>query len=291
MGRRRPSDDLPGGANWMDTYGDLVTLLLTFFVLLYSFSSIDAAKWQVFVRSFSGSSQPIVANSAGKTQSVDPNASFPPRGSPAATETEESADAPVLSDTIPAETTAAATTTAENTAISETSAQTQATTRQTTARTKPTEDPQIQQLYSELNAYFQGSALGGKLTVERQNSKILIRLVASVIFEAGSDQLRPDAAATLDGAAALIRGYAAQIEAIRTEGHTDSVTPPTGDIESKWELAARRSARVLQRILTTSGLDPNLACTIGYGSTRPVADNDTPEGQDQNNRVDVILIT
>ena len=34
-----------GGANWMDTYGDMVTLLLCFFVLLYSMSSIDEAKW------------------------------------------------------------------------------------------------------------------------------------------------------------------------------------------------------------------------------------------------------
>ncbi len=39
------------GGNWMDTYGDLVTLLLTFFVLLYSMSSIDNKKWDIFVRS------------------------------------------------------------------------------------------------------------------------------------------------------------------------------------------------------------------------------------------------
>lgn len=39
------------GGNWMDTYGDLVTLLLTFFVLLYSMSSIDSQKWDIFVRS------------------------------------------------------------------------------------------------------------------------------------------------------------------------------------------------------------------------------------------------
>lgn len=41
-----------GGANWMDTYGDLVTLLLCFFVLLYSISTIDQAKWVQIVRSF-----------------------------------------------------------------------------------------------------------------------------------------------------------------------------------------------------------------------------------------------
>ena len=41
-----------GGANWMDTYGDMVTLLLCFFVLLYSMSSIDESKWMIIVQSF-----------------------------------------------------------------------------------------------------------------------------------------------------------------------------------------------------------------------------------------------
>ena len=44
----RPTD---GGGNWMDTYGDMVTLLLTFFVMLYSMSSISEQKWEIFVRS------------------------------------------------------------------------------------------------------------------------------------------------------------------------------------------------------------------------------------------------
>ena len=41
-----------GGANWMDTYGDMVTLLLCFFVLLYSMSTIDTEKWKWIVQSF-----------------------------------------------------------------------------------------------------------------------------------------------------------------------------------------------------------------------------------------------
>lgn len=52
--RKEPEEE-GGGYSWMDTYGDLVTLLLCFFVLLYSFSSIDAEKWQELVGAFSGS--------------------------------------------------------------------------------------------------------------------------------------------------------------------------------------------------------------------------------------------
>ena len=44
-----------GGANWMDTYGDMVTLLLCFFVMLYSMSTLDKEKWIALVQSFNPS--------------------------------------------------------------------------------------------------------------------------------------------------------------------------------------------------------------------------------------------
>lgn len=58
--RRSPPDDGGGGYSWMDTYGDMVTLLLCFFVLLYSFSSMDSAKAKQLIGAFSGSGSPYV---------------------------------------------------------------------------------------------------------------------------------------------------------------------------------------------------------------------------------------
>jgi len=66
-----------GGANWMDTYGDMVTLLLCFFVLLYSMSTIDEKKWQIIVQSFNPS---IVNNLIEKTDTPEG-----PQGSTAST--------------------------------------------------------------------------------------------------------------------------------------------------------------------------------------------------------------
>lgn len=55
-----------GGANWMDTYGDMVTLLLCFFVLLYSMSTISEDKWKAIVQSFNPMATQIETDPAGQ---------------------------------------------------------------------------------------------------------------------------------------------------------------------------------------------------------------------------------
>lgn len=58
-----------GGANWMDTYGDMVTLLLCFFVLLYSMSSIDSDKWELLVKSFNPDAQYLAKSNTDNEES------------------------------------------------------------------------------------------------------------------------------------------------------------------------------------------------------------------------------
>ncbi len=66
--RKKPEPPQEYGAPaWMNTYGDMVTLVLTFFVLLFSFSTIDAKKWEEIVNSFSGQRLVVV-------QPLDPKA-------------------------------------------------------------------------------------------------------------------------------------------------------------------------------------------------------------------------
>lgn len=52
MARKKGGGDEGGGQEWMNTYSDLVTLLMCFFVLLFSMSSVDAEKWEAFVKAF-----------------------------------------------------------------------------------------------------------------------------------------------------------------------------------------------------------------------------------------------
>ena len=62
-----------GGANWMDTYGDMVTLLLCFFVLLYSMSTISEEKYKAVVMSFNPNAvETPTATLGGDGPSADP---------------------------------------------------------------------------------------------------------------------------------------------------------------------------------------------------------------------------
>ena len=84
--RRKKRDDSSGGPNWLDTYSDMVTLLLTFFVLLFSMSTISSNKWQKLVAALSAnltktsSEQPVVIDPESSVSSMAPDAAAVDQG-------------------------------------------------------------------------------------------------------------------------------------------------------------------------------------------------------------------
>lgn len=72
MSRRKNNGPEEEGGNWMDTYGDMVTLILTFFVLLYSMSSIDQQKWQYIAQAFSSMGNVVNTVVAGEVKVDQP---------------------------------------------------------------------------------------------------------------------------------------------------------------------------------------------------------------------------
>jgi chemotaxis protein MotB len=105
-----------------------------------------------------------------------------------------------------------------------------------------------------------------------------------VSFRSGSWELQPSGAAVL---AALARPLSTLQNKIIVEGHTDDQRMDVGGI-TNWELSGFRAASVV-RELERLGIATGQLRLAGYGDTRPVADNATPEGRAANRRVEIVL--
>lgn len=72
MARRRGGGDGESGGSWLDTYADMITLILCFFVLLYSMSTMDELKFQYIAQAFSSMGKVINAVVAEQVDVLDP---------------------------------------------------------------------------------------------------------------------------------------------------------------------------------------------------------------------------
>ena len=77
--------------------------------------------------------------------------------------------------------------------------------------------------------------------------------------------------------------------AIRIEGHTDDQTAAHTRFRDNWDLSASRAAAVASYMQGAHHIDGKLLSAVGQGSTRPIADNSTPQGRETNRRVELVL--
>ncbi|MCU0619177.1 MAG: OmpA family protein [Gemmatimonadaceae bacterium] len=103
-----------------------------------------------------------------------------------------------------------------------------------------------------------------------------------IFFATGSDRIRPESKPTLDEIGAMLRDHPEL--ALTIEGHTDNV----GGAADNLALSDRRAAAVKQALVSQYGVDASRLETKGLGQTKPAAGNDTPEGRQQNRRVELV---
>ena len=108
--------------------------------------------------------------------------------------------------------------------------------------------------------------------------KIILR---GVNFDFDKDEIRSDAAVILDEAAGILTG-AHPGARVRIEGHTDSTGP-----EAYNQGLSERRANSVRSYLVSHGVDASRLTTVGYGESRPLADNGTREGRALNRRVEL----
>ena len=131
-------------------------------------------------------------------------------------------------------------------------------------------------------------ALAGAVKMELMRSGLQIILPNDVLFASGSANLKPEGQSLLGELANELEGIPYQIVVM---GHTDNVpiSPELAErYPSNWELAGARAASVV-RMMVTTGIPPEQLLAVSNGDTRPIATNDTPEGREQNRRIEVRL--
>ena len=112
-------------------------------------------------------------------------------------------------------------------------------------------------------------------------NSIMITMDAGVLFDVDKYDLRNELKETLNNLAKVLKE--ANISAFEIDGHTDS------DADDAYNQAlSENRANSVKEYLVSVGVTANIT-TNGYGESRPVASNDTPEGKQQNRRVEIII--
>jgi outer membrane protein OmpA-like peptidoglycan-associated protein len=103
-----------------------------------------------------------------------------------------------------------------------------------------------------------------------------------ILFDTGSDRIRPESTPTLKEIGDMLKSHPDL--KLTIEGHTDNV----GAAAANQTLSDKRAAAVKQYLVSTYGIDAARLATKGFGSSKPVASNDTPEGRQNNRRVELV---
>ena len=118
--------------------------------------------------------------------------------------------------------------------------------------------------------------------VKRNQDMLTVTFKSDVLFAVNSSTLKPGGYDELKRVARVLNQYPQTT--ITIAGHTDS----TGSEAYNQKLSERR-AEAVKTALVNMGVNSARMSTIGYGKSRPVADNDTEAGRQMNRRVEILI--
>ena len=106
----------------------------------------------------------------------------------------------------------------------------------------------------------------------------------NVLFGSNSDVVPPASYAEIDKLGTLLSWPQYTDYRIQLEGHTDS----QGSARKNQALSEKRVQNIKAYLVQHFHFTPERILAVGYGPTKPIASNDTPEGRSQNRRVEVV---
>lgn len=255
MSRKKKEEQAPGSPAWMATFSDLMNLLLCFFVLLFSMSSLDVEKWQQVAASFSenfsifsGGASAIgdgilISNGVSQLNELDDYINS----------TGKTAESDVQVNDL-----------------------------------EEFEQKQLaasEELAEQIEEAIEESQFAEEIDVDFTSQYVSLTLNGALLFDSGSAELKEEALPLMDKIGQLLMRYAQST--IEIEGHTDNVPIHNAQYADNNELSSFRALSVFNYFMETTYLDPAMIKHSGRGEYVPVADNSTPEGRAQNRRVEI----
>lgn len=143
----------------------------------------------------------------------------------------------------------------------------------------------VQNAAQQVKEMMEKGEMKGSVNIDKDGLKITIEEQGSASFF-GSGAAEPTA--EIDSKLALVVPNLRKLtedHEVLIEGHTDNQPIHNDYFDSNWELSTARATSVARLLIEKYGLPQDRMGAVGYGETRPIAPNDTPEGRARNRRV------
>lgn len=269
-----------GGAGWVMTFADLMSLLMTFFVLLLSFSEMDVLRFKRLSGSMKnafGVQSHLQVTQVPKGTSIIANEFAP--GRPDTTPVHEIWQR--TSDDSESSLEVSCQDTGNSNSGESGDAQKLVVFNRLKELIGETEQDGL-----AISAALAEEIANGTIEVSTEGRKILIRMRESGVFGSGSAALRPDFMPVLRALRDALAETPGQIE---VQGHTDDVPIHSARFPSNWALSAARAVSVAHGLMSDPRLPEKRFQIAAYGDTRPIESNATAEGRAKNRRVEIVI--
>jgi len=279
VARKRKHEEHQNHEAWAIPYGDLITLLLAFFVVMYAISSVNEGKFRVL-------SDSLQAAFRGSPKTLDPvQVGEKSRGNGAdiAVSIVQQANLEGQPRDM-LEAVAVGGQDGEGLGPAPLNGAGQG------ANSKQIEvivPPELAKVADAVEASLAALVDSDLVTVRRHSFWIEVEIRADILFPSGVATISPSAVPALQ---ALAKTLAPFPNPIRVEGHTDNKPIKTVLFPSNWELSAARAASVVH-LLADGGVSPKRLSVIGLGEWRPAKPNDTPDNRNANRRVLLVILS
>lgn len=263
MAKKKPDEPPKGAPAWQSTFADLMNLLLCFFVLLFSMSTVDAQKFEEVVASFN---QTFSIFTAGATAIGD--GVLISNGVSQLNELDDYINSTGKMD--------------DGEIVSEDVAQAQ-------QQLEEAQLEEAEELAEKIQEAVDERGMGEDIDLDVTTQYVQLTLKGALLFDSGSTLLKEEAKPVLDQVGVILEKYAEGT--IEIEGHTDNVPMSGAKYSNNDELSSGRALSVFNYVLSVTNLNPANIKHAGRGEYVPVADNSTAEGRAKNRRVEIKIYT